>query len=280
MAAMQTGLPPKVEIVLPRQLPAISSVVIVAAAGIPPAIPFAMTMMSGTTSQCSIPNHLPPVRPNPACTSSQMKTPPYDRMISAMRWKYPARRHDVAAHALDGLGDEGGGAAVGGGLDDLDQVAGVDLDQFLVRSGAEGGAVGVRRERMRDPAHRRGEHAPLRVRGDRRRHAGAAVVRLPQRDDLGAPRVEPRRREGGLDRLRAAVEEERTGKVAGRDGGEGALRFDLSVIDVEGGEMADPGRLLLNRRDHRRVAVAQRGREDSGEGVEVFAAVVVLDPAA
>ena len=87
MSAMQTGLPPKVEIVLPRQLPAISSVVMVAATGIPPAIPFAITMMSGVTPQCSIPNQRRPVRPNPACTSSEMKRPPYDRMMSAMRWK-------------------------------------------------------------------------------------------------------------------------------------------------------------------------------------------------
>ena len=87
IAAMHTGLPPKVEMVLPRQLPAISSVAIVAPTGIPPAIPFAITMMSGATSQCSIPNHLPPVRPKPACTSSAMKRPPYDRMISAIRWK-------------------------------------------------------------------------------------------------------------------------------------------------------------------------------------------------
>ena len=59
----------------------------VAPTGIPPATPFAMTMMSGTTSQCSIPNQRPPVRPNPACTSSEMKTPPYERMISAILWK-------------------------------------------------------------------------------------------------------------------------------------------------------------------------------------------------
>jgi hypothetical protein len=33
--------------------------------------------MSGSTSQCSIPNHPLPVRPHPVCTSSEMKSPPY-----------------------------------------------------------------------------------------------------------------------------------------------------------------------------------------------------------
>ena len=33
--------------------------------------------MSGVTSQCSMPNHFLPVRPQPVCTSSLMKSPPY-----------------------------------------------------------------------------------------------------------------------------------------------------------------------------------------------------------
>ena len=54
----------------------------------PLAIPLANVMMSGSTSQCSMPNHLPPVRPKPVWTSSQMNTPPYLRTISTAIWKY------------------------------------------------------------------------------------------------------------------------------------------------------------------------------------------------
>ena len=55
-ALMLTGLPPKVEIVLPLILSAISGVVIVAPMGAPFAIPLANVMISGSTPQCSIPN--------------------------------------------------------------------------------------------------------------------------------------------------------------------------------------------------------------------------------
>ena len=44
--------------------------------GEPLPIPLALVMMSGTTPYCSMPNHLPPVRPQPVCTSSLMKMPP------------------------------------------------------------------------------------------------------------------------------------------------------------------------------------------------------------
>ena len=40
-------------------------------------MPLAIVMMSGSTPECSMPHNLPPVRPKPVCTSSQMKTPPY-----------------------------------------------------------------------------------------------------------------------------------------------------------------------------------------------------------
>ena len=38
--------------------------------------PFALVMMSGVTPHCSMPNHLPPVRPHPVCTSSLIQMPP------------------------------------------------------------------------------------------------------------------------------------------------------------------------------------------------------------
>ena len=86
-AAMETGFPPNVENVLASQDAAISGLVIVAPTGAPLAMPLAMTMMSGSTPQCSIANQRPPVRPNPDWTSSAIKRPPYDRMIYAARAK-------------------------------------------------------------------------------------------------------------------------------------------------------------------------------------------------
>ncbi len=59
------GFPPNVENVLAFQDVAMSGLVIVAPTGAPFAMPLAMTMMSGSTPQCSIANQRPPVRPNP-----------------------------------------------------------------------------------------------------------------------------------------------------------------------------------------------------------------------
>ena len=47
----------------------------------PPFKPFDTVIMSGTTPQCSIPNHLP-VRPKPVITSSAISRIPYLSQIS------------------------------------------------------------------------------------------------------------------------------------------------------------------------------------------------------
>ena len=191
----------------------------------------------------------------------------------------PARRHDVAAHPLDRLGDEGCRAAVGSGLDDFDQVARVDLDQFLVAGVPERGAVRVGGERVRDPRHGAGEHPPRRVPGERGSHAGAAVIRLAKRDDLGAPGVQARSCECRFDRFRAAVEKEGAAQVARRDLRQAPRGFDLAIVDIERRQVAHTGRLFLHGGDHGGVTVAQRGGEDAGEGIEVFAPVEVPHPA-
>ena len=54
----------------------VEGVAMVTAMGMPLAIPFAMVMISGSTPQCSIPNILPPVRPNPVWTSSTIISAP------------------------------------------------------------------------------------------------------------------------------------------------------------------------------------------------------------
>src|SRR5262249_35106864 len=79
----------KVENVMPGYLSATSGVAIVTPIGNPLAKPLAEVMMSGSTSQCSMPNHLSPVRPQAVCTSSAMNKPPCLRVISATRSKYP-----------------------------------------------------------------------------------------------------------------------------------------------------------------------------------------------
>ena len=88
-AAQEIGLPPKVEIVsaFERRRRSRASRC-VAPSGRPLAMPLAIVMMSGSTPQCSMPHILPPVRPKPVCTSSQMKTPPYLRTMSTAISKY------------------------------------------------------------------------------------------------------------------------------------------------------------------------------------------------
>ena len=87
-AAIEIGLPPKVDSESPVNAFATSSVAMVAPTGKPLAIDFANVMISGSTPQCSMPHHLSPVRPQPVCTSSQMKTAPYLRMMPTAISKY------------------------------------------------------------------------------------------------------------------------------------------------------------------------------------------------
>src|SRR2546427_9200863 len=61
--AQVTGLPPKVEMVNPWNESAISGLATVRPTGTPFPMPLAAVIMSGSTSQCSMPNHLCPVRP-------------------------------------------------------------------------------------------------------------------------------------------------------------------------------------------------------------------------
>ena len=82
-----TGLPPKVEICSPEVF-AISGRVMVMPTGTPLPRPLAEVMMSGVTSQCSMPNHFFPVRPQAVCTSSLMKSPPYFLTILNTILKY------------------------------------------------------------------------------------------------------------------------------------------------------------------------------------------------
>ena len=87
-AAMETGEPPKVEICANRACSAMSLRARVRPMGCPLAIPFALVRMSGSTPNCSMPHHLPPVRPQAVCTSSAMNSPPAAFTIGSAIWKY------------------------------------------------------------------------------------------------------------------------------------------------------------------------------------------------
>ena len=68
-AAIETGLPPKVEAWEPGTQSIISALVMQMPSGMPLAMPLAMQTISGSTPECSMAHHLP-VRPAPHCTSS------------------------------------------------------------------------------------------------------------------------------------------------------------------------------------------------------------------
>src|SRR5258708_3658741 len=82
-AAMQTGLPPKVEACEPGTQSMTSARAMVIPNGIPDAVPFAIVTISASTSNCWIAHHLP-VRPAPDCTSSATRR---------MRWRSQSLRN-------------------------------------------------------------------------------------------------------------------------------------------------------------------------------------------
>ncbi len=114
-AVVVTGFPPNVEMVAPFIESAISGRAIVTPMGDPLARPFALVMMSGCTPHCSIPNHLPPVRPHAGLhfvadehAAVFLHDVGHDREIFL-------GRRDEAADALDRLGDKSGDTAGSGG---------------------------------------------------------------------------------------------------------------------------------------------------------------------
>jgi hypothetical protein len=79
---------------------------------------FAAVIMSGSTSQCSMPNHPFPVRPQPVCTSSAMKSPPYFFTMENAILKYSLGGVIKPPYALDRLGNHPRNRPRGGRLDD------------------------------------------------------------------------------------------------------------------------------------------------------------------
>ncbi len=116
------------------------------------------------------------------------------------------------------------------------------------------------------------------MRREVRRQRAAPVVALPKRDDLAAARVDLREREGGLDRLRATVGEERLGETARGDGRELLGGPGVYLRAVQRRRVSEATRLVLDRLDDPRMAVAHRGRQDAREGVQILLAVHVGHP--
>src|SRR5947209_10086502 len=114
------------------------------------------------------------------------------------------RRHDEAADAEDRLGDHAGDLAVRRREDQVFDV-GRAADAALRIRLAERAAVAVRRVGVLDAGDRGPAVAPRRVTGRGHRAHGAAVIRVPQRDDLLAPGVEARREDRGRTRFGATV---------------------------------------------------------------------------
>ena len=110
-AAMQTGLPPKVEACAPGFQFITFARAMMALSGMPEAIPFAVQMMSGSIPAWSDAHHLP-VRPMPDCTSSATSMMPCLRQMRCETLQEFRRRGQVAAFTLNRL-DENCGDFVG-----------------------------------------------------------------------------------------------------------------------------------------------------------------------
>ena len=182
------------------------------------------------------------------------------------------RRNDVAAHPLDGLGEQGGGAPRGRGLDDLDQLVDVAVDVVAV-----GMPVGVGRDGVPDRGHRR-ERLPLGLPGQARRQRAASGIAEPQADDLAAPGVHLGQHDRGFDSLGAAVGEHDLVEAGGGETGEPLGRGHVGLRHIEVRGVAQARDLVLHGLDDPRMAVPDRGGEDAGEQVEVFTPIGAPGP--
>ena len=188
------------------------------------------------------------------------------------------RRHDDAALAHDGLGDEGADAAREVQAGDLAHAARAE-HVALVGRGLGEAAVAVRRGHEGDARHV-GAAALLaaRVAGHREGRIRAPVEARLDGEELVLAAVALGEAEGALDGLGAAVAEEGLLQVPGRDLGEllGERADGLHVVDV-GARVHE----LLGLRDggveDLAVVVPGVGDADAGEAVDVLGAVGVVE---
>jgi hypothetical protein len=167
-----TGLPPKVETEIPLTESATSALATVKPIGSPFASPFAELIISGTTSQCFMPNHFDPVRPQPVWTSSRMNSPPRSLTISFKGWR------NYAGNPLNWFGNQGGDPSGSRCLNRVLQIPGAS--QIAIRIGQMKwtpiavGVVSVNHRRSTHPAQ-----PACRLTGDRHRCETSAVIGIP-----------------------------------------------------------------------------------------------------
>ena len=238
--------------------------------------PLALVMMSGVTPQCSMPNHLPPVRPQPVCTSSLMKMPPWLRTIFSTIGKYSLGGVTKPPTPWIGSAMKPAIAAAGGRADHVLGVLRALHFAIGIRQ-AEGAAVAVRVERVHDPRLRRAE-LPRALAGDPHRHGRAAVVGVAQRHDLGVAGVAARGRMAvSFASVPELVKKDLVSSPPGVMRGDLLRERRLRLIGEDGGDVLERVELLVDFGVHLLVAVADAHGDDAAEEVEILVAVGVPD---
>ncbi len=184
------------------------------------------------------------------------------------------RRRDVSAHTLDGLRDETGDAAAGGGADEILHV--LRASDFATGiSQTERTTIAVRVDRM-DHARLRGPELPGSLTGDGHRHRGAPMIRVAESDDFAIAGVAARGEDGRFVGLGPAVGEEGFGKFSiGRETGDLFCQGSLRFVGEESGDMLQRVDLTMDCSVHLIVAVADADGDDAAEEIEVLVAVSV-----
>ena len=167
------------------------------------------------------------------------------------------RWDDIASHSLDGLGNEGGWAAVGGGLDGLLKIPRKGLRTALVTGSSEGAAVGIRRHDVLDSCNGAGQGTPGGVPGNVGGQDASAGIGMAQGEHFVSARVAAGEHDGGFYGFGPTVGEKGALEVPGSHVGQTPRCFHLVFGQIEGGGMAQNPRLLANPFHHFRMAVAQ-----------------------
>src|SRR5579859_552946 len=185
-------------------------------------------------------------------------------------------RGDEAADALDRLGDEGGDAAAGAGLNEVFDVAGAGHFAFGIFQ-VQRAAVAVRINRVRDAdADDRG-FAIGSVRGDRFHQRRAAGIGVAQGDDVVAARGHARNQNGGFIGFAAGAGKETRLKIARSDLRDFFSERDNLLIWIERREVLQLVDLGVDLAGDFGIAVAHGDGQDAAEKVEVLAAFDVPD---
>ena len=159
--------------------------------GNPVGHPLAKVMISGSTPQCSMPNILPPVRPQAVCTSSQMKRPPYFLTMPTISLKY-SFGGVINLRPLYGLRQESGDPPLRRRR--LNRFFDV-LSAFQVTTGIsepERATVAIGIGNMMDAGNNIWHQPPARLCRKAQRQIGATAIAMAQGDDILALRMDLR----------------------------------------------------------------------------------------